>query len=77
MRDANSPKLKFAAKIFHVHSFIILSCFFMWRFKTLIGCFSSNYFDELERVLFFEHTIKQKCFQFYWIHYQIYLTQQI
>ena len=32
----------------------------MWRFKTLIQCFSSNQFDELELVQFFKSLIKQK-----------------
>ena len=55
MRDANTRKLKLATKIFHVHSFVFLfpQFFLMWRFRILIGCFSSNKFDELEHVLFF------------------------
>ena len=76
MRDANTRKLKLATKIFHVHSFVFLfpQFFLMWRFRILIGCFSSNKFDELEHVLFFKKLIKQKCCC---VHYQIYLIQQI
>ena len=56
-------------------TFIIL-IFLMWQFEILIGCFSSNYFDELEHVIFFKNLIKYKCFAVY-IHYQTCLIQQI
>ena len=55
MRDASTPKLKLTAKIFHVHSFVVLFSYFfllMWQFKILIGCFSFTLFDELERHIF-------------------------
>ena len=49
---------------------------------SLIGSFSSNHFDEIERVLSFkkiEQTdlVKQECITFYWIDYQIRLSNLV
>ena len=54
MRNAGTPKLKLSAKIFHVHSFVVLFSYFflMGQFEILIECFLSNWFDELEHILF-------------------------
>ena len=44
MRNAGMPKLKLSAKIFHVHSFVVLFSYFflMGQFEILIECFLSN-----------------------------------
>ena len=61
MSDASSQKLKLAAKLFHVHSFVVLLIF--------------SFHDQLEHVLFFKNLIKQNCFKFCCMHYQTYLIQ--
>ena len=78
MKGASAPKLKLAAEKFHVHSFVVVFYFY--------SCgdfeFWFTVFDETdltnERTTFFKKKlIKQKCFKFCCIHYQIYLIQQI
>ena len=71
MMDVSSPKLKLAAKIFHIHSYFadLFSYFFCSYVKI------SNF--ELELILFFKTLIKQKPFKVCCIHYQIYLIQKI
>ena len=67
MRDASTPKLNLATKIFHVDSFVVLFSFFL-KFDLM---FSSNLFDKLKHVKFFK-----KFYQTYMFHKHITRTHK-
>ena len=69
MRDVSTVKLMlFQSFIFLIFTYVAIKNFDWMLFIK---------FYESENVLFFKNLIKQKCFKFCCIHYQIYLIQQI
>ena len=79
MRDASAPKPKLTAETCNVHSVVVLfSYFFLCAdLKFWLNVLHQTNFDDWEHVVFLKKLIKQKCFEFCCIHYQIYLIQQI
>ena len=80
MRDASTPKQKLAAKILHVHSFVVLFFYFLFFFLHGDLEFWLDVFHPTnlrsKNTTFLKNLIKQ-CFKFCCTYYQVYLIEQI